>query len=163
MIQLTKRHTGLFLKEEILKCFDAFNVDILQLYSSTTDNGSNMIKMAELIKGQQEEELFDNREDNDEEESSDTDIELEIASLFSVVRCAAHTLQLAAYDVIKTISVEIEECRAVIKTLRTRIRSDGSQLNLPTLDNVTRWNSTYLMINSLHSMKHSIENDEDYN
>ncbi|XP_020296931.1 zinc finger BED domain-containing protein DAYSLEEPER-like, partial [Pseudomyrmex gracilis] len=110
MVHLTTRHTGMLLKKKILKCLQAFDIDITQLYSSTIDNGSNVIKMSELIKEQQEKEI---RNDDDQDDQDDQE-ELNIIDL-----------------------------------------------SLPTLDNATRWNSTYLMINSLFLMRFSIKNDKE--
>lgn len=49
MIELKKRHTASFLKEEIQKCLDRFGVNTTQLYSSTTDNAANVIKTSKLM------------------------------------------------------------------------------------------------------------------
>ncbi|XP_036343114.1 uncharacterized protein LOC118752344 [Rhagoletis pomonella] len=85
-------------------------------------------------------------------------IESQIASVFSVVPCAAHTIQLAAYDVIKTIEKDLEECRTIVKKLRTLVRAGNTDISLPFIDNRTRWNSTYDMMESLYRIKEYIEN-----
>lgn len=156
MIEITKRHTAQFLKEEIIKCLQEFKIDITQLYSNTTDNGANVIKVSKILQEVQEENI-NSAEDTDRDE----DIQLQIAAVFSVVRCAAHTLQLAACDVIKTIESEVNECRKIVKKLRTSVRAMDININMPTLDNMTRWNSTFFMINSILSQKECIENLDD--
>ena len=55
IIQLKKRHTAQFLKDEVINCLRQFNIDILQIYSSTTDNGANVLKASKLLKNLQEE------------------------------------------------------------------------------------------------------------
>lgn len=55
MIQIKKRHTGEFLKTEIVKCLQEYNLDINQLYSSTTDNGANVLKASKMLRDLQDE------------------------------------------------------------------------------------------------------------
>lgn len=57
MIQIKKRHTAQNLKEEVLSCLFEYNVQINQIYSCTTDNASNVIKMSQLLKDSQEEPM----------------------------------------------------------------------------------------------------------
>jgi len=47
--EIWKHHTGENLKELILSCFKSFGIFPRHLYSITSDNGSNMIKMIQLI------------------------------------------------------------------------------------------------------------------
>lgn len=58
MIQLTTSHTGLNIKDEILACLKAFDVQPSQVISITSDNASNMLKMIKLF----------NQESNDGDE-----------------------------------------------------------------------------------------------
>jgi hypothetical protein len=74
--------------------------------------------------------------------------------LCSTVRCISHTVELAAKDVIKIYAKDIEVIRKVVKKLRTiEYTKDFSDNNVPEppLDNTTRWNSTFLMIQHLES------------
>ncbi|XP_037951971.1 uncharacterized protein LOC119682572, partial [Teleopsis dalmanni] len=59
-----------------------------QIYSSTTDNGANMVKVSEILQDIQEEHI---NEDFNQEECSNNDenIHAILASVLSVVRCAA--------------------------------------------------------------------------
>ncbi|GBP01583.1 hypothetical protein EVAR_68583_1 [Eumeta japonica] len=61
-----------------------------------------------------------------------------------------------ANDVIKTID-QITECREVVKTLRRLVRSSEHNVKMPVLDNATRWNSTFNMMQSLLSVRSQIE------
>lgn len=156
MIHLKKSHKSAYLKDEILKCLRSYNIEISQIYSSTTDNGANVVKVGKLLQELQEEEL-------DvvglEDEDSDENIHNSLSSVISVVRCAAHTIQLAAYDVIKLWDTDLIECRSVVKKLRTIVRSGDVEQPMPVLDNATRWNSSYDMINSLKNMKAFIDDN----
>ena len=78
------------------------------------------------------------------------------------VRCAAHTLELAAGDVMKLpqVSRSLAVARGVVKKLRTKtliplaLRRYGKK---PILDNKTRWGSKFDMISRLEEMKEGIE------
>lgn len=160
MIDLSgKRHTAQLIKDEIISCLREYDIDLVQIYSITTDNGANVIKCSRLLQEMQEQEILGNSSSqNIEQEDKKEDwIQNEIESVLSVVRCAAHTLQLAAYDIIKTIQCDVNKCRQVVKDLRTAFRS-GSYLTLPVLDNTTRWNSTFDMLESLFSLREDLEN-----
>lgn len=71
----------------------------------------------------------------------------------SGIRCAAHTLQLAVQNTLKTpeFDILIRLCRLVCKELRKSSRQyELDQKNIsykvPRMDCITRWNSTYLMV-----------------
>ncbi|XP_036340612.1 uncharacterized protein LOC118749965 [Rhagoletis pomonella] len=113
--------------------------------------------MSKLLQEMQQDN-FSNNEDIETDYAESNSIQSQIASVFSVVRCAAHTIQLAAYDVLKTIEGDIKECRNIVKKLRTSVRSGNVEISLPCLDNATRWNSTYDMINSIISIRDYIDN-----
>ena len=80
------------------------------------------------------------------------------------VRCAAHTIQLAACDVLKTEEVQsgVDDCRKIVKILRVYVRG-GASFAMPPLDNATRWNSTFYMLDSLIKLQSTIEQSEDVN
>lgn len=162
MIQLKQRHTAHFLKEEILKCLHEFDIDLTQIYSTTTDNGANMLKASKLI----QQDMLDLQNDEFEtSENENDDYELvhdRLNSVLAVVRCAAHTLQLAAHDGFKDMQSKLEDCRKVVKLLRASIRSgrNSANLRLPPIDNITRWNSTFQMMESLLNFKDQINGNE---
>lgn len=93
MIQLNKRHTAQYLKDEVMKCLAEYNIDISQIYSNTTDNGANVVKVSKLLQELQDENLST----ADNVNSTYYSFEYKISYVFSVVRCAAHTIQQAAY------------------------------------------------------------------
>lgn len=72
------------------------------------------------------------------------------------INCAAHTVQLAVKDAIRLLHTDdsnvIKLARAVVKFLRKEsTRNEASnrmiQTTLPAIDNETRWNSTFIMVN----------------
>lgn len=69
------------------------------------------------------------------------------------IRCAAHTLQLAVMQALKTgdFEVLIQLCREVCKELRKNsvqieMEDNGIPFKIPRIDVVTRWNSTHVMV-----------------
>lgn len=142
MVELSERHFAVYLKQELLAILDRFGIKMSQVYSITTDNGANVIKTSNI--------LYDCTE-NDDEEIFD-DVSNEIAKSMSIVHCAAHTLQLAAWDVIKKFNNEITICRNAVKIIRQKMR-DLKASPVPVLDNNTRWSSTFEMIKSLLKAK----------
>lgn len=113
MIQMQNKHTAKNLKDEILKCLKEYNIKISQIYSTTTDNGANILKASKLLQELQEERINDEIHQCEDYSAQDGNIHSTLASVFSVVRCAAHTIQLASYDVINTMQHSINESRSI--------------------------------------------------
>ncbi|XP_036342599.1 uncharacterized protein LOC118751881 [Rhagoletis pomonella] len=163
MIQLKKRHTSHFLKEEILKCLQQFDIDLTQIYSTTSDNGANMLKASKLLQQDMIDLQNDECETTSENENDDYElVHNRLNSVLAVVRCAAHTIQLAEYDSFKEMQNKLEECRKIVKLLRASIRSciNSADIRLPPIDNITRWNSTFEMIESLLNFKQHINGND---
>lgn len=79
-----------------------------------------------------------------------SDVEFDVSG----IRCAAHTLQLAVIGALKKSNVLkwIQLCRKVAKIIRTQnlqymIKSQNIGEKYVRLDCITRWNSTFLMVN----------------
>ena len=73
-------------------------------------------------------------------------------SWLNCMRCAEHTLQLAAKDFLKSKLTLVAKAREVAKGIRTpTIRRILRQedLPMPIIDVVTRWGSTFDMLNSI--------------
>lgn len=179
MIQLSKKHSAEVLLEEILQCLREYNIDIKQVYSNTTDNGRNVIKASRMLAELQEENAVfnetleemsqeftnENTQDGRQIDLNNTDaifddLQMKLSSIFSVVRCAAHTLQLAVHDEMRKLEGSINECRTNVKKIRTLVRGNNVNITLPVIDNTTRWNSTYEMVSSLLKIKDDILNLE---
>lgn len=181
-IELTTRHTSENLKAEIYKILELYGIDRRNVYTYTCDNGAKMVCLGALLKRMQHDIFLNDslklmQEVRVEDSDSDTDSEDEDESgtseklmenlvgtkfgddspiaLLSVVRCAAHTLQLAVYDVLKeTAKEDISKIRLVVKSLKSsRFRRVGKLK----LDVVTRWNSLYNMMKSLLEQRTAME------
>ncbi|XP_045030413.1 uncharacterized protein LOC123472613 [Daphnia magna] len=167
MIEVYGRHTGEHIKELMLECIFSYGISANQIYSLTTDNGSNMIKSVQLfLDGDEEEEDidFDELNRNNDEEEEELVINELSESIRDVVRgflCAAHTLQLAVLDVLKLKSVDrlIGKARAAMKALKNQVFMVSirrSKLKKPILDGKTRWNSTLAMLARLLELREFI-------
>ncbi|XP_050054537.1 uncharacterized protein LOC126549442 [Aphis gossypii] len=84
-------------------------------------------------------------------------------SIFTNIRCVAHTLQLAVLDSLKdnTIQKLLNKVRALVRKLRNQnyvylIKKE--KLKTPILDCLTRWSSTYDMLERLQYLKDFIQN-----
>nr|XP_029715867.1 uncharacterized protein LOC115259432 [Aedes albopictus] len=183
MIERFERNTAESLRAEILLLLKKFNVGITQIYTVTTDNGSNMIKATKLLKNEQSllmAELEDpkttnaeflDRDDDDTESlksfsADEVEYTEEIDDLENLnnahltgVRCAAHDVQLSVYDVFKKKSVTIflAKARKLVKTLRAQPYGNSFRLDkskkLPFFDGDTRWGSSHLMVDCLRHQK----------
>ncbi|XP_034490284.1 uncharacterized protein LOC117793931 [Drosophila innubila] len=151
------------MKNKILEILDDYGISLDQIYSITSDNGRNMIKAVQVLNDATEESLF---EDDTESENVLNELDtIELANIY-LVRCAAHTMQLCVFDVNKTkeIADKISSCRTLCKLLRTetyrRILIENKR-KIPSLDVVTRWNSTYLMLKKLLDLKDFLATQSD--
>jgi len=79
------------------------------------------------------------------------------------IRCVAHTLQLAVLDTLKHNSIDklLSKVRILVRKLRNQtyiylIKKE--QLKLPILDCLTRWHSTFDMLERLQHLKSFIQN-----
>jgi len=78
----------------------------------------------------------------------------ELGSLGSLARCGAHCLQLASVKVTKLYDELIAPLRKFIKNSRLAAnRHIFTNLHRPSEDNVTRWSSTYRMIDEFFKNK----------
>lgn len=86
-----------------------------------------------------------------------------LMAILVIVRCAAHTLQLAVHDALKLIGKDnIQHIRKVVKELKSSKYLDYMNSTLKTLklDVVTRWNSLHLMFLSI--LKNRLHLEEMY-
>lgn len=124
-----------------------------QIYAVTTDNGRNILKAVDMLSESVTDEDCIDGETNLNNISEDLCREHNIRS----IKCAAHTLQLAIKDFFVANKINlVNRVRQVAKTLRNpSYRHSMQQLELkkPILDVPTRWNSTFLMMQSLLDFK----------
>lgn len=79
-----------------------------------------------------------------------------LGPLSSTIFCGAHTFQLAAFDVEKTVREEIAQIRHFVKeTRKIKYKELFNEFSYPVLDNDTRWSSTFLMVESVWKNKTS--------
>lgn len=170
MVELKVKHTGENLKNEVFSILKRYNILKEQIYTVTTDNGANMVKMVDLIGNELEEDI--DEENGSEIEADTVDFSNEIINienelnmhtdnkpnLTTSIRCSAHTLQLCVLSSLKTQTIQnqISRARSAVKKLRTPnalkyIKS--LKLRKPFIDIPTRWNSTYDMLKSLINLK----------
>lgn len=98
--------------------------------------------------------------DTEDEEQLSTSFELLELLGVEVIRCAAHVLALIVDDTLDKLNIQskLAKVRKLVKFLRNptsieNIRAQVPKLNLPRLDNKTRWNTKYDMILSLIPLK----------
>jgi hypothetical protein len=149
IITLEETHTAENIKKEMENLLKIFKLSMDQVFSITVDNGANMVKTVNIIN----DEIDNEKDDESDEVSID-----KISKAISCVRCAAHTIQLAAHDVFKDerINRKISIIRAISKRGRnpniSRIYK-REEINIPILDVCTRWNSTYKMVECIFESK----------
>lgn len=168
MIEIAGSHTGENLKNKIISVLHKYRISIRQVYSTTTDNGANMLKAVRLMQKSLDEDEPQTYDDEDNSDDQQNNIETLLASIGNSVRCAAHTLQLAVHDVLKDYEGQLKSIVSVVKKLRLnryrRLFSANLQ-KIPCLDVITRWNSSYIMIKCLTDqqefIKGLIENDDE--
>ncbi|XP_061716936.1 uncharacterized protein LOC133524807 [Cydia pomonella] len=185
--EIFQNQTAEFLKEKLLEILSEFYISTDQIYSLTTDNGSNMKKMVKLLKGNYcSEDLFEDTTDNsdpdmssDEEDDQLNEVSEETANFESTLLqnavsndthkvrgmlCAAHTLQLAIKDAINEsveVQVTLDLARKIAKILlipTNRNLLKIAHLKVPIIDCATRWTSKYDMLVRLQSLKEFCEN-----
>lgn len=201
--ELVEESTGKNLAKTVAGTLAQYELNMGQVITCTTDNGSNMLTMTEELDyitkssttiANNNIEPMNVEDENsglmddlniidvlDEPEMSDDavlDVIFDENSLYEEmldeiveelrvqhgnqtfyvesIRCAAHTLQLAVKDALERINPNIRNviklCSRVAKLLRCKrskieLKKAGIETILPILDVLTRWSSTYLMVN----------------
>lgn len=169
LIETTDRHTAKYIEKEIMQLLNTFSIKITQLYSTTTDCGSNVLKFVKLmINGQEkqfcqdaEEEMITTEVPSEEEIASDEipeetpdELLVELDSILRSVKCGAHALNLVVVEAISKehIKTIIAQVRELVKILRSELYKQSFKANkkrLPFLDCTTRWGFTFLMMNCI--------------
>ena len=167
---MRNQNTGINLNQSVMHILGLFNINITQIYSCTSDNGKNMIKLGEIMENYQKDFLLEENHESDFDENESCDgnefleynlieeIDLELSSILTVLKCAVHTLQLAVTDTMKKLNLgpNLNYVRSVIKKLRTpkyRQLHIDQNLKKVQMDVPTRWNSIYIMLESLNINK----------
>lgn len=157
---------GVTLAREIDIVLREFGLDVDDIYTVTTDNGSNVIKCTKILKIMQERRL---EEFLSKQSANEVNVD-EMMRLINIeadrirqgltlhfvhqIRCAAHVLNLVLTDVLGTDDMILrnEKYRNLVKNLkRTSIDNllASRGRNRPSLDTVIRWSSTFEMVSEL--------------
>lgn len=139
----------------------------MQVYSVTQDNGKNFVSAANMMTYLASPE-FGLIDDEDHHDGSDEDDEDMFSSInlaldgVQVIRCAAHTLNLAVEDTFDESSFKdlLKKIRALAHHLRTPINAEklrAEKLTQAKTDNATRWNSKYDMALSVKRLRNFCE------
>lgn len=157
------------LANRLLEVLGEFEISSNQIFSITTDNAANYLKIGRLVS----DIVIENSHKIDEasnaslfnvlledqwygfNEEDIVSITETIADV-QVISCGVHTLQLAVHDSLKNLPPTFIKARTIVKKLRTpgfKIIMEEEKIKRPTLDVPTRWNSTFYMIKSLLSIK----------
>ena len=80
-----------------------------------------------------------------------------ILKIFNItpIRCGLHTFKLGIYESLNIYYDFLYTIREIIKKFRSEKKRQIFKLykiSIPFLDNVTRWSSTYNMVNSLYKI-----------
>lgn len=186
MIEMKKRHTAQNINLMISSLLDEYGIDKRNISGYVCDNGANIIAAAKNFMNQQNSLLLNDEiaemvaegeydeDDEDDQENFDSNGPIDIpnnikealndiTSIAVLVRCSIHTLQLAVHDSLKEISKNNEyvlnNVRKVVKNLRSsafveHINSLG--IKIPGNDVLTRWNSSYIIIDKLMKIKNDL-------
>lgn len=164
MTEIKTRSTSENLLQILNNVLESYKINRQQIYTMTTDNGTNMIKCTDLMLREQCENCDSTSEDEDYEDYGINDdeilrnIEFENSGLVSRIPCVAHTFQLAVnkFTSMKNVDKLIVKARAVAKKLRTPTFSSiikKQNLRQPLIDCPTRWSSTFLMLERLKTLR----------
>lgn len=136
-IKLKERHSAQYIKNIILKILSIYDFNPDQIYSITCDNGRNMIKAAEILNEYVDIDVNDDNESDISitEIGEDDIVELLTVDkkskfLVNIIRCAAHTIQLAVHDVLKI--NEVMKNIGILQNVATTLRTPNhrSKLNV---------------------------------
>ena len=180
MREVTVKHTGEHLKEMMISILRNYSILLKHIYTITVDNGANIVRSAALIIRDQEfqtNDPFEMDETIDQVISGSSHEEIllqalenwdsiatedrEMPVVTKIVRCMAHTLQLAIEEALKESEnanclTVIKADRDVCKELQTTnmlilLKREGKKY--PVLDNDTRWHSKADMLERLLELK----------
>lgn len=157
-----------------------YGVPIDHVFGITSDNGENMLKAIATVDSiyQQQKENYqtlNEESDGSSDDSIDNDIldsnfystllhdvrsrfnQASYSDLISGVSCACHGLHLIITKAISKSGTKaslIDKCRELSKKLRTqtfRYVLEKENIKCPVIDVITRWNSTFAMVNFFES------------
>lgn len=145
MLEMKERQTGENLKKHIENVLKSYDLNLLNVYSATTDNGQNMLKCSSNLRVEQDKSLMLLSDDDDvsfekevesvekpetEDESDEAESNMEVMlrdleesfvkssdGCIEKIKCGAHTLNLVAKDVLDN------ESEAFLKVVRKLVKA----------------------------------------
>ena len=141
-----------------------YDIKLSNIITITIDNGKNLIKTAknlneEVINEEDEDSLMDENYEDNILNNINNNIELKH---IETIYCAAHCLQIGINNFLKFVILDFDSVRKIVSTLRTTQYNkilEAKKIPVPSLHNLTRWNSFYLMIKSFLTCRDIIENN----
>lgn len=166
-------HTGINIKNWLKSGQELFNIEDHQILGISIDSASNMTLGASLFIDQLEnyKEKEDNvdvmqpfdfhniENQNDCDEMIEVEEDVELIDNAIRIHCVVHRLQLGVNDFLlknKTYSHLLSAARKISAKLRNplvRIQLEQENLNMATIDQVTRWSSSFKMVERLLTLK----------
>lgn len=143
----------------MLEVFKTYELEIEQIFSATSDNGANMIaaikQLQAITETEDDLEVLEDDQGDSEDDSFLETVRQEFASHLNLVRCAAHTVQLAVGDVVKKNDANVKKFTEFVKETRKVKNSlffEHMKTRRAPLWGITRWNGKYKMCESF--LKH---------
>ncbi|KAH9124298.1 hypothetical protein LEN26_007525 [Aphanomyces euteiches] len=147
----------------VFECLKSFGLAEHQVYSITTDNGSNVIGIHKRMNVYDFDQVddIDSSSENDMDDGSNDDELTEVLNGVSGMRCAVHTFQFSvgyamARDDNKHVHTKIRQIVRKCQNTAVRQLLIVKNCRIPMIDVVTRWNSTFDMIESCITSRESI-------
>ncbi|KAF0715623.1 zinc finger BED domain-containing protein RICESLEEPER 1-like isoform X1 [Aphis craccivora] len=153
IFELVERHSSKYLKDTLLNVISKYGLTKYQIYSITSDNAANMLKMTDLMISDPDQEIAEDLIVDNEPIELENEVIDAICpeAITSKVRCAAHTLNLAIEEGLKIQSIRgaLGRARTVVKKLRTPIyagllKQENKKQAIRDVE--TRWSSVYDML-----------------
>lgn len=157
MLEVHQRQTASFLKTKVLEIIHSYGIKIEQIFSITCDNGANMLATVKLLKHELEAEMM-NWEEAEADPGDDTEKKIfeslseDFQGQLNLVRCAAHTMQLAILDVVNKTNENIKQITDIVKKfkhIKYRTTFEHYNASYPPVWSQTRWCGIYMMIESI--------------
>lgn len=170
MIEIKERQTAVFLKSKVLEVLETYGVSVEQIFSVTVDNGANMLAAVKQLKMHLDYTLLQQQEDMDMDDGVDEDddnsrgitesLSVEFQEQLNLIKCSAHTLQLAILDVVDKSNENVKEITTVAKkckSVKYRTHFECHNASFPPVFNQTRWGGIFSMMDNFYKQKDFFE------
>lgn len=157
MIELERAHTATYLCDVIVRCLGEYNIDLHQIFTITTDNGRNMVKMIREIQKQLQELVVNaapkNLEIDSESILTENDTTNTIANVMVISDDDAIEQLLLFNDITDDEAIEMIYEREEYQELDTQHQSTLSQIVV----NLNESCNTIWKINGINCAAHTIQ------